>query len=65
MMSKMKKDKALATIESLPEEFDIEDLVEKLLFVERVEEGLKQADEGKTITLEEARQQFERKWQSK
>ena len=36
-------------MKELPKEFDLEDLMEKLVFVEKVEKGLKQLDEGKTV----------------
>ena len=39
-----RKDKAIHTLDTLPDEFAIEELVERLLFIEKVEEGLKQAD---------------------
>ena len=60
----MRKDKAIHTLDTLPDEFAIEELIEKLLFIEKVEEGLKQAESGKTISLEEAKKRFEDKWQA-
>ena len=36
----MKKYKVIETLDHLPDEFDVEKLVEKLLFVEKVEKGL-------------------------
>lgn len=37
-------------IKELPEEFTLDELVEKLLIVEKVNRGLKDVEEGKTIT---------------
>lgn len=51
----MKRDKALETVKEFPQEFDLEDLIEKLVFVEKVEKGLKQLDEGKTVTHEKVK----------
>ncbi|MFT4758688.1 MAG: hypothetical protein ACI9XO_004769 [Paraglaciecola sp.] len=48
------KEKVLKTIESLPTEFSIDDLVECLIILEKVETGLKQVAEGKTFSTEEA-----------
>ena len=45
----MKREKVIDAIKELPQEFDIEELMEKLIFVEKVEQGLKQLDEGKTV----------------
>ncbi len=49
----MKRDKAIETIKELPREFDLDDLIERLVFVEKVEKGLKQLDEGKTVPHDE------------
>ncbi len=60
----MKKYKVIETLDSLPEEFNIEELVEKLLFIEQVEKGIAEADAGKTIGLEEAKQKMADKWRT-
>ncbi len=60
----MKKYKVIETLDYLPDEFDVEELVEKLLFVEKVEKGIQDAEEGKVMSLVEARQKTERKWQA-
>ena len=57
----MNKDKAIETIRELPQEFELEDLLEKLVFVEKTEVGLKQLKEGKTITHENAKE-IANKW---
>jgi hypothetical protein len=46
----MKREKAIKAVEELPQEFNLEELMEKLVFVEKVELGLKQLDEGKTVS---------------
>ena len=43
----MKKAKVLETLESFPDEFSAEKLIEKLIFIEKVEEGIKQATRAK------------------
>jgi hypothetical protein len=58
----MNKLRVIETLDSLPDEFDTETLIEKLLFIEKVEKGMKDASEGKTISLQEAKQRFETKW---
>jgi hypothetical protein len=60
----MKKHKVIETLDLLPDEFSIEDLVEKLLFLEKVEKGLQDAEEGKTMSLHEAKMKMEKKWQA-
>jgi hypothetical protein len=49
------------TISKLPESFTIDELIEKLLFMEKVEEGIRQADEEKVVTNEDVRLMIE-KW---
>lgn len=43
-------------ISSLPQNFDLDDLVERLIFIEKVEEGLTQLDRGESKTQEEVEQ---------
>ncbi len=40
----MTKQKILETVENLPENFELEDLFERLLLVKRIEEGIRQSD---------------------
>ncbi len=60
----MKKYKVIETLDHLPDEFNVEELVEKLLFIEKVEKGMQDADEDKTMSLQEAKQKMEIKWRS-
>ena len=43
-------------ISSLPQNFDLDALVERLIFIEKVEEGLSQLDRGESRTQEEVEQ---------
>lgn len=52
----MKREKVIDAIKELPQEFDLEELIEKLIFVEKVEQGLKQLDEGKTVDHAQVRE---------
>lgn len=44
----MTKQTVINILAALPEEFELDDLIEKLLFVERIEQGLQQLDKGET-----------------
>lgn len=44
------KDKIIKAVEELPANATIEDAMERLLFLAKVERGLKQADAGETIS---------------
>ena len=57
----MKRDKVIEAVKELPQEFDLEELMEKLIFVEKVEQGLKQLDEGKTVDHAQVKEMV-KKW---
>jgi hypothetical protein len=48
------KAKILRAVEDLPEDATIEDAIERLVFLHKVEVGLKQVQEGKTMPLDTA-----------
>jgi len=52
----MNKEKLIATINEMPQDFDLEVLMEKLIFIEKVEKGLEQLESGNTITHEQVKQ---------
>jgi len=54
----MKKSTVIETLDSFDDEFDAERLIEMLLFIEKVEKGLKDAEEGKILNYSEVKQQF-------
>ena len=58
----MNKSKVLETLDTLPSEFSTEQLMDKLLFIEKVEKGIKDVEEGKVITLDEAQNRMNNKW---
>jgi hypothetical protein len=43
------------TIKRLPEKFTIDELIDQLIFIGKVEEVLKQSDEGKVVSNEDVR----------
>lgn len=49
----MKRDKVIESIKELPQEFELETLIERLIFKEKVEQGLKQIEDGKIISHEQ------------
>ena len=58
----MKKNTVIETLDSFGDEFDAEKLIEKLLFVEKVERGLKDIEAGKVLDYKEIKQKFTEKW---
>lgn len=42
----------------MPDEFPVDELIERLLFVQGVQEGLLESERGETVPLEEVRQRL-------
>lgn len=62
MIEKMlSKNSVKKSIENLPESFTIDELIEQLIFVEKVEEGLKQSEEGNVISNDDIKSMID-KW---
>ena len=57
----MRRDKAIETMKEFPQEFELKELIERLVFVEKVEKGLQQVEQGKTVSHEKVRK-MTKKW---
>ena len=55
------KEKVIRAVRSLPANASIEDAMERLLFLAKVERGLKQADAGRTFSHQQAKEKLA-KW---
>jgi predicted transcriptional regulator len=49
------KERVLDAVRGLPDDATVEDAMERLYFLAKVEEGERQADAGQTVSHEEAR----------
>ena len=54
------KQQILKTIEELPDDASVEDAIDRLYLLYKIEKGLRQADSGELISQEEARQRMAR-----
>ena len=61
MPAAREKEKIQKVIQSLPDDAHIEDAMEGLYLLYKVEKGCKQADAGQTVSHEEAKRQL-KKW---
>ena len=59
------KAKIVRAVEDLPEDATIEDAIEQLLFLHKIEVGLRQVQEGKTVPLDEVEARLRSRRQSK
>jgi hypothetical protein len=57
----MNREKLITTIGDMPQDFDMEVLMERLIFIEKVEKGLEQLKSGNTLTHEQVKQRV-RQW---
>jgi len=55
------KDKILEVVRNMPDDASIEDAMERLLFLAKIEKGLQQADSGQLIAHEHVKKRME-KW---
>lgn len=55
------KEQVMQTVQELPHDVSIEDVIERLYLIYKIERGIEQADAGKTISQEEAKRRM-KKW---
>jgi len=58
----MKKTTVMNALSELPNEFNLDKLLDRLLVIEKIEVGLKEAKAGKTVSHESAKKIIS-KWQ--
>ncbi len=54
----IRKDQLLATIQSLPDEISFEELLEKLFVIEKIDKGIKDYQEDKTYSNDQAKERL-------
>ena len=52
------KERAIEALRSLPEQATIEDAIERLCFIAKIEEGLRQSDARDLVSQDEVKKQF-------
>jgi hypothetical protein len=55
------KEKVNKSINNLPDSFTIDELIDQLIFMEKVEEGYKQSETGKVVSNEDVKLMID-KW---
>jgi predicted transcriptional regulator len=58
IMENTDKQRAIEALRSLPEHATIEDAIKRLCFIAKIEEGLRQSNEGQLVSHEEIKKQF-------
>lgn len=57
----MKKTEIIDTLKEMPDEFSADELIERILLLQKIDSGLQQVAEGKIFSEEQAEQKLE-KW---
>lgn len=52
------KEKVKKTIERLPENFTVDQVIEELVVLNKIEEGLKDLEEGRVFTTDQVKQEL-------
>ena len=53
------KDMVYTSLQEMPDEFDLDEFIERLIFMQKIKTGLEQLSEGKKKTHQEVRQMVE------
>lgn len=51
----MRKTTVIESIKNLPEEFSIDEIIERLIIIEKIEKGRQEVKDGKVNTVEQAK----------
>jgi predicted transcriptional regulator len=57
----MTKTNVLSTLKDMPEKFSLDEFLDRLIFLKKVEEGLEDSRKGRVYTTAEARRKL-KKW---
>lgn len=52
------KERAIEALRTLPEQATIDDAIERLCFIAKIEEGLRQSDARELVSQDEVKKQF-------
>ncbi len=58
MLGQSEKQRALEALRGLPDDATLEDAIERLCFLAKVEEGLRQSEAGDVVPHDEVKKQF-------
>jgi len=57
------KEKILNALKEMPEKVSAEELIARIILLDKVENGLEDIAQGRTYTIEEVEEEYRRKWQ--
>ncbi|MGI4803500.1 MAG: hypothetical protein ACRYFL_01920 [Janthinobacterium lividum] len=57
----LKKEMLMQTIQNIPDSFSLDDLLDRLVLIQKVETGLQQSEAGQILTTDQAKEKL-KKW---
>lgn len=57
----MTKEKVLDAVHNLPDEFSLDEIIERLIILDKIEKGMTEVRQGQFVSTKEAKTRFE-KW---
>ena len=54
------KEKIIKLVENMPEKFSIEEVIERIVLLQKIEIGLEQSENGETYSTEELRKELKK-----
>ncbi len=57
-MDVTEKERAIEALRTLPDHATLDDAIERLCFIAKIEEGLRQSDAGQLVSHDEVKKQF-------
>ena len=63
-MELLEKQKVIAYINEMPEQFSAEEMIERIFLLSKIERGLRDVEEGRVVPHDEVVAKF-RKWQQR
>ena len=57
----IKKSEVIKTLSFLPEKFSVDDFIDRLIFMQKVRDGIKDSEDGKSISTSAAKKRL-KKW---
>ena len=58
IMQTTEKQRAIEALKTLPDEATVEDAIERLCFIAKIEDGLRQSEAGQLVAHDEVKKQF-------
>ena len=60
MAAQTEKQRAIEALQNLPDTATLDDAIERLCFLAKIEEGLRQSEDGRLVSHDEVKKQFQR-----